>query len=95
MRYVLSPKIRCDLEEIADWVARDSSARALAVVRELRGEFKRVAANPWLYQVRSEIGADARLAVLGRHVILFRIDGEVGRFERVAHGGRDLPGLYR
>jgi toxin ParE1/3/4 len=45
------------------------------------------------YQVRVEIAGDARLAVVGRYVVLFRIIERWVRIERVVFGGRDLPGL--
>jgi toxin ParE1/3/4 len=50
---------------------------------------------PLLYQLRPEIGEGARLAVVGRYVILFHIVGEVVRIERVIFGGRDLPTLFQ
>jgi toxin ParE1/3/4 len=94
MRFVLAPKIKCDLEDIADWVAQDSPERALKLVREIRAEFREIAQNPLHYQLRPEIGEDARLAVIGRYVVLFWIDGDLVRFERVVYGGRDLPAMY-
>ena len=94
MRHALAAKIRCDLEEIADWIARDDPTRAVATVRHLRSEFLRIAQHPLLYQLRPDIGEDARLAIIGRYVALFWIDGDVVRFERIVHGSRDLPALY-
>lgn len=94
MRYVLSPKFKCDLEEIAGWIAQDNPRRALRVLQEIRAQIRKIARNPMHYQLRTEIGEDARLAVVGRYVVLFRIDDTMVRFERVAYGGRDLPALY-
>ncbi len=34
-------------------------------------------------------------SLLGHYVILFWIDGDVARFERVVYGSRDLPSLYQ
>jgi plasmid stabilization system protein ParE len=94
VRYVLSPKFKCDLEEIAGWIAQDNPRRALRVLQEIRAQIRKIARNPMHYQLRTEIGEDARLAVVGRYVVLFRIDDTMVRFERVAYGGRDLPALY-
>jgi toxin ParE1/3/4 len=94
VRSELSPLIKKDLDEIADWIAQDSPLRALKIIRELRAEFRRIAQHPMLYQLRPDIGDDVRLATLGHHVILFWIDGDVVRFERVVYGGRDLPSFY-
>ena len=93
MRYVLSPLIKRDLDEIAAWIAQDDPRRALKIVRQLRAEFRKIAQQPMLYRLRPELGADARLVTLGHHVILFRIDTELVRFERIVYAGRDLPPL--
>jgi hypothetical protein len=53
----------------------------------------RIVRNPLHYQVRVEIADDARLAVVGRYVILFHILERCVRIERVVFGGRDLPAL--
>lgn len=94
MRYILSPIVKEDLDEIADWIAQDSPRRAIKIVRELRAEFRKIAQHPELYQLRPDIGEDVRLATLGHHVILFWIEGGVVRFERVVYGGRELPRLF-
>ena len=94
MRYILSPIVKEDLDEIADWIAQDSPRRAIKIVRELRAEFRKIAQQPMLYQRRPDIGEDVRLATVGHYVILFWINGDVARFERVVYGGRDLPPLF-
>jgi hypothetical protein len=50
--------------------------------------------GPLLYQLRPEILVDARLAVVGRYVILFHITGEVVRIERVVFGGVICRGSF-
>lgn len=94
MRVELSRFIKGDLEEIADWIAQDNPRRAVSFIREIREAFERIGQWPLLYQLRPDIGEDARLAVVGRYVILFWIDGDVVRIERVVYGGRNLPPLF-
>jgi plasmid stabilization system protein ParE len=48
-----------------------------------------------LYQLRPDVGEDARVAVVGRYVILFRLDDKAVRIERVVFGGRDLPPMFQ
>ena len=91
----LSSFIEGDLEAIADYIAQDNPMRAVSFIREIREELRLVGQNPLLYQLRPEIGEGARLAVVGRYVILFHIVGEVVRIERVIFGGRDLPTLFQ
>lgn len=86
----LSPYVPGDLEEIADYIARDSPRQAIRMLRELRARMKEIAKQPALYRLRPELGEDARLAVAGRYLILFRIRSNTVRIERVVEGSRDL-----
>lgn len=95
MRLELSALVESDLEAIADWIAEDNPRRALTFIREIREEFGRIAKGPELYRLRPEIGDDARLAVVGRYVIMFRFDADVVRIERVVYGGRNPPSLLQ
>jgi plasmid stabilization system protein ParE len=90
MRLRLSPCVPGDLEEIAEYIARDSPRQAVRLLRELRARMKEIAKQPALYQLRREIGKDARLAILGQYVILSRIHSNAVRIERVLHGSRNL-----
>ena len=93
MRLELSRWVEDDLETIADFIAEDSPLRAVRFIRDLGQKMRRIAEQPLLYQPRPDIGEQARLAVVGRYVILFRIVGDAVRVERVVYGGRDLPDL--
>jgi plasmid stabilization system protein ParE len=90
MRVRLSPLVPGDLEEIADYIAEDSPRQAVRVLRALHAKIKQIAKQPRLYQLRPEIGEEARLASVGQYVILFRIRKDVVRIERVVHGSREL-----
>ena len=95
MRVELSRFIEGDLDAIADYIAQDNPTRAVSFIREIRAQIHAVGQNPLLYRLRPEIGEDARMAIVGRYVILFRTMGEVVRIERVAYGGRDLLSLFQ
>jgi toxin ParE1/3/4 len=84
-----------DLENISDYIAGDKPARAVRLIQEIRQKIRQIAQQPLLYQLRPEIGAGARLAVVGRNIILFRVIGQTLRIERVVYGGRDLPALFQ
>jgi plasmid stabilization system protein ParE len=56
----------------------------------IRARIEEIARQPELYRLRPEIGPEARLAVVGRYVVLFRIRADTVRIERVVHGTRDL-----
>ena len=94
MRIELSGFVASDLETIGDYIAEDNPARAVTFIQEIRAAIRRVGKSPLAYQLRPEIGEDARMAVLGRYVILFRIVQNTVRIERIVYGGRDLPALF-
>ena len=95
MRVELSSFVERDLEEIADWIAEDNPRRAVTFIQEIRETFRRIGEGPLHYQLRPDIGEDARLAVVGNYVILFRIDDPAVRIERAVYGGRDLPSILQ
>jgi plasmid stabilization system protein ParE len=86
----LSSLVPGDLEEIVDFIAQDSPRHALRLLRAIRARMCEIARKPELYRLRPEIGPEARLALVGRYVIPFRIRKNAVRIERVVHGSRDL-----
>jgi toxin ParE1/3/4 len=95
VRVELSGFVERDLEEIADWIAEDNPRRAVTFVQEIREAFRRIGEGPFHYQLRPDIGEDARPSVVGNYVVLFRIDDPAVRIERVGYGGRDLPSILQ
>lgn len=93
MRLRLSPHVPEDLEDILNYIARESPRHASRVVRLLRTRCSEIGKEPLLYPLRPEFGLDARLASVGSYVILFRIHDGFVRIERIVHGSRDLPAL--
>ena len=94
MRLELSRFVEGDLEAIADFIAEGNPERAVSFIRQIWHAILRIGEQPLLCQLRPEIGEGARLAVVGRYVVLFRVAGEAVRIERVVYGGRDLPRLF-
>ncbi len=91
-RLEFSRYIEEDLDTIADFIAQDNPVRAVSFIREIRQKLASLQNTPYLYQLRPDIGDDARMAVHGNYVILFRITPQHGvRVERIVYGGRDLP----
>jgi len=66
MRLELSAFIESDLETIADYIAVDNPARAVTFIAEIRRAIRLIGRNPLSYQLRAEIGDQARMAVVGR-----------------------------
>jgi plasmid stabilization system protein ParE len=95
MRVELSSFVEGDLDAIADYIAQDNPTRAVSFIQEMRAQIRRVGQNPLLHRLRPELGEDARMAIVGRYVILFRVMEEVVRIERIVYGGRDLLALFQ
>lgn len=91
MRIEFSRFVEGDLAAIGDYIAQANPTRAVSFIQEIRAQLGRILRNPLLYQLRPEIGETARMAIVGRYVILFRVVGNVVRIERVVYGGRNLP----
>lgn len=94
MQLEFGPFVERDLEEIGDFIALDNPGRAVSFIREIRERFRVIADNPLIFRLRPEIGEDARLSSHGHYVILFRVDIDIVRVERVVFGGRELADLY-
>lgn len=94
-RLLLSPRAAADLEEIAEYIARDNPVRAASFVAELETKCRAVAQAPKLYPARSDLAPRLRMAVHGRYLVLYRDLREENsvRIERVLHSARNLARL--
>src|SRR3982074_461680 len=95
MRLELSSFVEGDLDTIAAYIAQDNPPRGGSFLGEIGTQIRAIGQNPLLYQLRPEIGEGARMAAVGRYVVLFRMIGEAVRIERVVYGGRDLLALFQ
>lgn len=90
-----SPLARRDLIEIGDHIARDSQAKARALVDRLIQQCEKIRLAPLGYVGREDLEPGLRMAALGRYVIFFRLVEAGIRIERILHGARNLPNLFR
>ena len=90
-----SPKSRQDLIDIGDFIAKDSRANARRFVAKLMTQCQRIANAPMGYPSREDLAASLRMASMERYVVFFRVLDGVIRIERVLHGARDMPAIFR
>ena len=90
MKVRFSAQAEIDLIEIADYIALDSNAHALAFVRELRLCCERIGRMPMGYRLRPELGAGVRSCAVKSHVIFFVVTEGEALIARVMHGARDV-----
>jgi toxin ParE1/3/4 len=88
-----SPLASRDLEEIGDYIARDNPERALSFLAELEAHCRRIVAMPTAFPFRDDIALGVQMAVHGKYLILFHVEGERIRIERIIHGARQLLDL--
>jgi toxin ParE1/3/4 len=83
-----------DLEEIADYIARDNPRRALTFIGEIRARCQSIVTFPESAPLREEFGPGLRMVPFGRYLIFYTIHpGEI-RIERILPGSRNLPDLF-
>ncbi|ACV36211.1 type II toxin-antitoxin system RelE/ParE family toxin [Accumulibacter sp.] len=90
-----SPKSRQDILDIGDYIAKDSPANARRFVGQLIEQCQRIGNAPLAYTGREELAPGLRMAPMGRYVVFFRVLDDMVRIERVLHGARDLPAIFR
>lgn len=93
MKLRIRAEARQDLQDIADYIARDDRRAARRFARMLRDRCAFLAANPHIGRERPELRKDLRSFPVQSYVIFYRIlDGTV-EIANIVHGSRDLEGL--
>lgn len=93
MQVTFAEIVEDDLDSIAGYIAQDSPHHAFQLLERFAQEFQTIGHNPHIYRLRPEIGREARAAIVGNYLVLFRILQDCVRIERVVHGHRDLDSL--
>ena len=94
MRIEVSSLVEGDLDEIADYIAQENPRWALSFLREIREQILALGRRPLRFRLRIELEEDARVALVGRYGILFRIREDAVRVERVVYVAHDLLALF-
>ena len=89
----LSPAALRDLDDIADYIAKDNYPRALTFTDELYDACAKLLTNPMAHEARSDLGPDLRQKIYKSYLIIFRVGPKVIRVERIVHGARNLKTL--
>lgn len=94
MKVVFSPRSEEDLEEVADFIARDSPQSAIRFIAEIRATCEKLADAPLGYELQPQLDPDIRRAVHGRYLIFYSTPpGEV-RIERILHSARAVTAEF-
>lgn len=90
MKCVFSTFAELDLEEIADYIARDSPCHALSYIAEIRERCRNIVIFPEAAPLRNEF----RVAPFGRYLIFYTAHPDIVRIERILSGSRLLSSDY-
>jgi toxin ParE1/3/4 len=94
VRIEVSSFVAGDLDAIADYIAQDNPRRALSFIQQIRAQILALGHRPLYFPLRPGLGEYERMARVGRYGILFRIDNDVVRVERVVYIAYDLLALF-
>lgn len=94
MNLTFSPRAAVDLDEIADYIARDSPGRALRFVQEIRDRCGGIVLAPHGAVRRDDLLPGIRVVPFRRYLIFYTASEDTVRIERVLHGSRDIAELF-
>jgi toxin ParE1/3/4 len=71
---LIRPSADRDMDEIFAWIAQDDPSAAERVIGRIFDAAKSLAGFPEKGRRRPEIGPDARSLVVGRYIVLYRVE---------------------
>lgn len=88
-KVVWSPAALADMEDIAEYIARDSADRASLLVARIINATRNLYAFPRMGHSIAEIpDPDCREITVGNYRLMYRLLGDEVRITGVAHGAR-------
>ena len=94
MQCIFSAIAESDLEEIADYIARDNPGRALSYIGEIREHCRHLLVFPKAAPLCEELGEGIRVTSFGRYLIFYTEEPDKVRIERILSGFRLLSSNY-
>jgi toxin ParE1/3/4 len=95
IRVTYTRRLRRELHEIVDTIARDNAPAAEAFVDRLDRLCSLLAVAPAMGRLRPEVGPNIRSIGLGNYLVFYRWHAEAQRVDilSVWHGRRRLPSI--
>ncbi|MCW2317384.1 toxin ParE1/3/4 [Rhodoblastus acidophilus] len=92
-RLKITPRAAADLEDIADFIAREAPRAAVRLVERIQQTARLLRDHPQLGSPRNDIARDLRLFPVGNYLILFRALDDGVEIVRILHGARKIDEL--
>jgi toxin ParE1/3/4 len=83
-----------DLDDLWDYIARDSIGEADRFVDRVLERCRLIAGNPDIGRPRDDLVEGVRSFPVGDHLVFYHVEGETLFVDRVVSGYRDLPALF-
>jgi len=93
-RYRVAPEARADLDEVYDYVAKESLSAADELIETFQERFRLLATQPLMGQARPELGRSLHSFTVGNYVIFYRpAEGGI-EVAKIIHSARDIEALF-
>lgn len=92
-KLVISNVAVADLQEIWEYIARDSITNADKMVDSLYSKCELLGVQPEIGRKREELGSGLRSFPVGRYVIFYRIKDDTLEIVRILSGYRDIENI--
>ena len=92
-RVVYLPDADADLIDIYVWIAQENPEAAARLVQRLVAAVRRLADFPESAPIRPDIVPGVPSLVVGRYLVLYRVEADRIDVVRVVHGSRDVAAL--
>lgn len=91
VKIIWSNRAFMDLEDIAEFIGKDSKKYAKITIEKIIEEAERITQNPLIGRIVPEINIDSfREIIYGNYRIIYEFDDKVANILTVHHSARDL-----
>ena len=93
----VSLSARADLREIWNYIEEGSGSSTVAdrFMDSLRDRFRLLSEWPLIGRARNDLRTGLRTSAVGDYLIFYRLENSDVVIQRVLHGRRNLPALFR
>lgn len=94
MNVVFSDEAEHDLEQIADYIAKDNPRRALSFIIELRGKCESLSETAASFPLMPRYERyGIRRRIHGNYLVFYRVTADQVQIIHIMHGARDYAAL--
>jgi plasmid stabilization system protein ParE len=93
-RYLITPAAHEDLRQILEYIAQNSPAAALKVLRDLAGAMRKIARSPGIGRRIEDLADETlRFWTVHSYMVVYRDGITPVQIVRIPHGARDITAI--